>query len=325
MKWSFFFLWAMCVHAGVIYICPPMISADPEQLFFDPTSARDEIAKPFCALKEALEGAGFEVRFISADPIPPCTAVLVFNETCVLSRIREHPRERCLFFILEPPFVLPAAYNRQLKEVFGKIFVLFDHLVDNKNYFKFYYPQPRQKMLEQIPRFEDKKLCAMIAGNRPFHHLKALYRERERAARFFGMLPDDFDLYGAGWDYNPAWRGTVPNKWDVLQRYRFSLCYENMQNQLGYITEKIFDCFVAGCVPVYWGASNIAEYVPPACFIDRQQFASNQKLYAFLKAMDAETYETYLKAIRDYFASPQAQLFSIQHFVDLILKEVSQL
>lgn len=301
-----------------------MVSADPEQLFFDPASARDETAKPFCALREALEKAGFEIRLMPPDHLEPCAAILVFNETCVVSRLRPHPKERCFFFILEPPFVLPDAYNRSLKEVFGKIFVLFDHLVDNKTYFKFYYPQPRQTMLEEIPRFEDKKLCAMIAGRRPFHHPKALYREREKAARFFGSK-HGFDLYGSHWYENPAWRGTVPNKWDVLKHYRFSLCYENMRNQLGYITEKIFDCMVAGCVPVYWGASNIADYVPPTCFIARQAFASDQELYVFLKNMDATTYQTYLDAIRDYFASPQAQLFSIESFVDLILKEVSHL
>ena len=31
----------------------------------------------------------------------------------------------------------------------------------------------------------------------------------------------------------------------------------------GYITEKIFDCFLARSVPVYWGPGNIADHVPP--------------------------------------------------------------
>lgn len=148
------FLYALSLHAKIIYICPPFISAKPELLFFDPYSARDEIAKPFCALREALEKLGFELRFLyNKEPMEPCTAILVFNETYMLSDLRAHPRERCFFFVLEPPFILPDAYDRQLKEFFGKIFVLFDHLVDNKTFFKFHYPQPRQQMLENIPPF----------------------------------------------------------------------------------------------------------------------------------------------------------------------------
>lgn len=164
----------------------------------------------------------------------------------------------------------------------------------------------------------------MIAGYRPFGHPKALYRAREASIRFFGRM-GEFDLYGAGWDYSPAWRGTIPAKWEVLRRYRFSLCYENMQNQLGYITEKIFDCFVAGCVPVYWGASNITDYVPANCFIDRRNFATDKELYHFLKSIDAETYQTYVDAIRHYFETPQSKLFSVQSFVDLVVKEVMRL
>ena len=41
-----------------------------------------------------------------------------------------------------------------------------------------------------------------------------------------------------------------------------------MRNVNGYVTEKIFDAFKAGCVPVYWGAENITKYVPAECFID---------------------------------------------------------
>ena len=34
----------------------------------------------------------------------------------------------------------------------------------------------------------------------------------------------------------------------------------------GYITEKIFDSFFAGVVPIYWGAENITDYVPKSLY-----------------------------------------------------------
>ena len=47
-----------------------------------------------------------------------------------------------------------------------------------------------------------------------------------------------------------------------MQHYRFYICYENTEGVEDYITEKIFDCFAAGFVPIYWGASNIEKYIP---------------------------------------------------------------
>lgn len=53
----------------------------------------------------------------------------------------------------------------------------------------------------------------------------------------------------------------VAEKWDGLARYRYSLAIENSCHP-HYWTEKITDCFLAGTVPIYWGAPNISDYFP---------------------------------------------------------------
>jgi len=45
----------------------------------------------------------------------------------------------------------------------------------------------------------------------------------------------------------------VGHKKPIMEQYKFSIYHENARNIPGYITEKIFDSFFAGCVPVYWG------------------------------------------------------------------------
>ena len=50
-------------------------------------------------------------------------------------------------------------------------------------------------------------------------------------------------------------------KIDTLRRYKFCVAVENSEMP-HYVTEKIFDSFVAGCVPVYFGAPNIYDYIP---------------------------------------------------------------
>ncbi len=43
------------------------------------------------------------------------------------------------------------------------------------------------------------------------------------------------------------------NKLLFIQNYRFNICPEN-SNKNGYVTEKIFESIIAGCLPVYWGS-----------------------------------------------------------------------
>lgn len=48
------------------------------------------------------------------------------------------------------------------------------------------------------------------------------------------------------------------NKNEYLKQFRFNLCPENA-NDYGYVTEKIFDAFNAGCIPLYWGGGGLPE------------------------------------------------------------------
>ncbi len=133
-----------------------------------------------------------------------------------------------------------------------------------------------------------------------------LYAEREKAIEFFeNQKEEGFACYGRWWDpiKHPSYRGVAQDKIATLKQYRFSICYENSKNLKGYITEKIFDCFAAGNVPVYWGASNIEEYIPKSCFIDRRDFASMEELYCFLKTMSKKEYETYIQNIKKWLQS----------------------
>lgn len=58
----------------------------------------------------------------------------------------------------------------------------------------------------------------------------------------------------------------LPDKWNGLAPFRYSVAIENSRHN-HYWTEKIADCFLAGTVPIYWGAPNIADYFPPDAMI----------------------------------------------------------
>ena len=65
---------------------------------------------------------------------------------------------------------------------------------------------------------------------------------------------DRLDWYGNG--VNP-----IPEKWDALAPYRYSIALENQQAP-NLITEKLLDCFLTWTHPVYWGAPNAGEFFP---------------------------------------------------------------
>lgn len=73
-----------------------------------------------------------------------------------------------------------------------------------------------------------------------------------------------------------------------------------MENSLtrDYVTEKVYDGLVAGCIPVYWGAPNVADFIPDRnAIIDYAKLGSPEALKAELErlAFDREAYEGKLR------------------------------
>jgi hypothetical protein len=187
-----------------------------------------------------------------------------------------------------------------------------------------------------------------VAGNKMVKHPLELYSERINAIRWFERYhPEDFDLYGMGWDKYvfrgriihrlnnvklltrllapkyPSYKGTIATKSETLKGYKFAICYENAKEIPGYITEKIFDCFFAGCVPVYWGAPNVTDFIPADTFIDKRNFKGYEELYKYLKTMPAAEYERYLAAIEQFIKSDAMYLFSAEYFAALVTAEIT--
>jgi hypothetical protein len=269
-------------------------------------------------LKRKLMGE----RSITLDP--DIEKIVFMNTPPSLYRdyyMKKLPKEKLVLFMWEPLMHGRKMYNKNLHACMGRVYTWDDDLVDNIHYFKFYYPA-LTPMLTHIPSFEEKKFCTMISGYHgsqkfPTKYPNELYSERRKAAAFFDRIGETgFDLYGRGWDATlyPSYRGAIADKLGVLKNYRFAICYENCQQVKGYISEKIFDCFAAGTIPIYWGASNITDYIPKGCFIDRRDFETLEELYSFLKQMGKAEFDEYLKQIAAYLQSDQAKLFSRENF-----------
>ena len=85
-------------------------------------------------------------------------------------------------------------------------------------------------------------------------------------------------------------------KMSTIARYKFTLAFENAIEP-DYVTEKFYEPLIAGSVPVYLGAPNVAELAPaPDSYIDVRDFESPRALADRLRELDRDldAYAAYL-------------------------------
>jgi hypothetical protein len=273
---------------------------------------------------------------------PKDSDAIIFNESPTNIE-RYSAYESKYLLALESPLFNKRNGNVALHKNYKKIFTWNDALIDNQRYFKVNYAF---EFPDQIYKKNIKnRLVCLIAGHKKSNFPYELYSEREKAIKWYQQNSvTDFDLYGVGWDRYQfsvpfiskilnrllpikskeytSYKGKVKSKHDVMKNYKFAICYENIYGDNGYITEKIFDAFAAGCVPVYLGAPNVKDYIPEACFIDKRDFKSYSELHDFLKNMSEKTYFSYLDAIDCFFQSAQSIPFRAEYFAKTIVDEV---
>jgi hypothetical protein len=111
------------------------------------------------------------------------------------------------------------------------------------------------------------------------------------------------------------YKGAVKSKYEIFSRYRFALCFENSAMP-GYITEKIFDCFFVGTIPIYLGAPDVVKYIPKGCFIDMRDFDNYAALHSYLSSLSDNDISSFRMAAREYLSSEQYQPFTKEKFVE---------
>jgi hypothetical protein len=143
----------------------------------------------------------------------------------------------------------------------------FDY-ISAKNYLRFplwyvFFIDPvanLQSIKHWIERIESKsqsndlrfrKFCCLVASHDPTGHREFVFN-----------LLSQFDTVDSG--------GVLLNntsdlvikfdnqKYSFLEQYCYNICFEN-SDRLGYVTEKIFDSLLSGCIPIYWGSGGMPE------------------------------------------------------------------
>jgi hypothetical protein len=265
---------------------------------------------------------------------------------------RQTPKARAYVYLYENPLIRLMNRNRRMLDRYAKWFAWDGELQDDDRAVRLFYPNQLEPADYKDPQ-ERPLFLVLVTTNNAIkdYDPREQFGARVEIIKWYERhAPNDFHLFGRGWNCPAAlpgrwgqvcnqarkiiarvfpvtspfatWRGPVASKNELLTRTRFSLAYENSRDLPGYITEKIFDCFRAGCVPVYIGPKEIHDYIPADCFIDGREFATTAALHAHLRAIDDAAYRGYQERIRAFLLSAQAKPFSQDHFADVLAREI---
>jgi len=83
--------------------------------------------------------------------------------------------------------------------------------------------------------------------------------------------------------------GYADDKIAYLRQYKFTICPENAKGR-GYVTEKLFQAFEAGCIPIYSGYSRDPEpgVINPEAILFWREGESNEDLIARIRTLDTD-------------------------------------
>lgn len=303
---------------------------------------RDDYLFSFRKLKEEFQNRGHDLNTQDICPSESSVGTLFID----IPKIKLLPKNS--FLILQESEVVRADnYEVENHKHFKKIFTWKDSLVDDCKYIKLNFCHHLKKP-QNFTKFSQKRLISVVSGNKMSLHPKQLYSARKKAILSLeGLVGNDFAYYGPGWDrfylsntkilkafqklkleallpkcQTSSYEGLLDEKLFGMNAFKFNLCFENAQGISGYITEKIFDCFFASVVPVYWGAPDINLVIPNDCFIDYREFDGVEDLVGYLKDMNESIHEKYLKAAQSFLESQKARQFSGEHFAEVIVSQV---
>ena len=301
---------------------------------FDISVVRDNAIERFVEAKKILIKNKYNCNTVDLCNLSEVSVIIFYGVAAelkwLIKAVKSNPHVRLLNIPIEPLIISPMHDERILSFMpFDRIMVWNDNLVKREHPFvkanigeAVIYP-------DSIPflSFKEKKFLVAIYSNKLVKHYSGLYEERVAAFDYFSNKHEGLDLYGVGWNQSTrpsivaSYKGVCEAKKDILQNYKFSICFENATYP-GLITEKIFDCFAAGTVPIYYGAPNIQDYIPKDCFIDFRDFNSYEELSTYLLDMKEVEYKKYLDAVKIFIQTQEYYEFTSKRYAEVILKQV---
>src|SRR3990172_5696283 len=165
---------------------------------------RDGCFEPYLLLKRVFSTYGIEINTSDVNQ-----ANRVQFELHMDAQVHVNSNVPIYVVLYEPPQIRPINQKKSLLAKYRRIFTWRDDLVDGQRYIKLNLPN--KIVVNNSRGWQDReKLCCMITSNKtvPYNSARLLYSERVGTIRWFEQYaPQDFDLFGLGWDAPAARHG----------------------------------------------------------------------------------------------------------------------
>ena len=289
---------------------------------------------PFAILKDKLSIIGKTINTIDLEKEYKELDLLIVmrhenNINKIFNIISKNKKIKILYISTEEISVAPTQSKELLDfGLFDRILTWRDNEIDSKLFFKYHYMTPHRSFKENV--ISDRNLVCLINAYKICFYSCSnnIYSERFKVIEFY-REKKTFDLYGHNWSYYDNsiqnYKGSTPDKIKTYSNYDFSFIFENSNNELGGISEKIWDSMAAGCIPIYYGAPNIVDYIPKDCFIDYRKFNNLKTLELFLMEMPHNEKTRMRKAISCFLSSKNYEKFTSIGFCKTIINNIEQI
>lgn len=105
--------------------------------------------------------------------------------------------------------------------------------------------------------------CSIVIGNPVQNRLEVASK-----------LNEFKEVHGFGRVFGRYYEGC---KIELLENYRWNICFENSITE-GYITEKLLEAKISGCIPIYYGHQSVLVDFNTSSFINYTNYNSTKEL-----------------------------------------------
>lgn len=309
----------------------------------DNTRLGDDLSKPFRVLSEICSKQNIIIGKCDKFTVGEANAVFFIDYPNKNFTFLEYfkGKDALLYLInYESPIIKPQIFKKELHHPFSKIFTWSDDLVTWKT--------SKSKKINFSSEFninfnheKRSKEIVITALNKKSNAANKLYIERLGLIRWFNRYnPKYIDLYGLDWDINKLsddnifkrvynkFNGKfqcftlnldiywvrIKRKNQILVKYNFCICLENVGGYNGWIKEKIIDSFFVGTIHIFKGEPNIEHHISKGCYIDHVEFLIPEKILDYLISFDEKKINDYGLNTKEFLLKNEYGEFSISNF-----------
>ncbi len=173
---------------------------------------------------------------------------------------------------------------------FGDRYLQFPLCYINERYGKDWIRMSRKHFMSEAESEQllNRGFCSFVVSNK--------YADSIRDEVFDKLTEYKEVASGGRYKNNIGFPKGVPDKFEFVSKYKFSLCFENSSHP-GYYTEKLIEGFGGKTVPIYWGDPRITDIFNTKSFINLNDCKDVNEMISRIIEIDSdpEKYKAMLK------------------------------